>query len=80
MLASDEFLLHEEVLGHIYGVTRAAVTSLQFSCKVGCCWQRTSYRHDSARHLLTGPDIDPCLTLCDMQMKRIPVSGLQMMI
>ena len=35
MLASGEFLLHEEVLGQIYGITRAAVTSLQFSGKVG---------------------------------------------
>ena len=43
MLASGDFLLHEEVLGQIYGITRAAVTSLQFSGKVGCCCQHPSY-------------------------------------
>lgn len=70
MRVSGEFLLHEEVLGNIYGITRAAVTSLQYSGKVGCCWQHPSYRHDSALHLLPRPDIDPCQTLCDVQMKR----------
>ena len=55
MLASGELLLHEEVLGQIYGVTRASVTSLQFNGKVGCCWQYPSRRRESAWHLLPDP-------------------------